>query len=354
MEWLKSGGVGKLQRSSNQPTTTTRRKSQDSLRANVLDALRTLGRPPPRCDEDASILKDTVYSSDGYNFSKTSPSQSIISDCINLPNVGDGVPLMKCLGRRDRKLLKSLGAAQVQPDNGDASAFASTEQYTALVHRMVIAGIVSLSFSKPRVVNSVFAVPKKNQRQRLIVNAVPANRAMDEPLQTELPSPALFGSLYINPSDTLYCAKNDLSDYYYQCILPANMRDLLGLPPVRASALGWKCVAPEALVYPTFLRMPMGWSWSAYFAQAAHVRAIRSSSKSLGVRLLSSQDHSFRLGATPVVGVYLDDGWILGTSRDPVETAWKAFIAAWRTLGFNLRDSKCEPPATSIEVLGIA
>lgn len=220
--WLKAGGVGDLPPASLAPTSNPS-SSETQFRNQLLNSIRSLGRPPPRSDGGSSLLKNCVFSSDGYTISKASPAISVVSDLIDLPNAGNGIPLAKCLSRHDRSLLKKLCSTAVPSSTQEASAFADEAEYIALVRRMVSAGIVKLSSKRPRVVNSIFAVQKKTGRQRLIINAIPVNSAMPEPLHTDLPSPALFGSLSVNPGDSLFCAKYDLSDYYYQLVL-------LGLP----------------------------------------------------------------------------------------------------------------------------
>ena len=73
---------------------------------------------------------------------------------------------------------------------------ASREVYSELVSRLEANGLVLLQETPPKVINGVFAVPKPGVKQRLIIDARPANAYLNEPPKTVLPNPGKLGELY--------------------------------------------------------------------------------------------------------------------------------------------------------------
>ena len=124
--------------------------------------------------------------------------------------------------------------------------------------------------TEPKCVNGVFATPKSDGMQRLVVDGRPANARFAPSPSMELPTPDLLAKLEVPEEETLYVAKSDLDNFYHRLRLPKWLRPYFALPPVRAGDIGLDGFAPDALVYPCCTTLPMGWSHSAYLAQAAH------------------------------------------------------------------------------------
>ena len=82
--------------------------------------------------------------------------------------------------------------------------------YAKLVRRLVSAGMVKLQKHAPLVINGLFAVPKGDDQQRLIVDCRRANYAMAEPPAVNLPSSA---SLVRLQKAVRWAAKANLSNY---------------------------------------------------------------------------------------------------------------------------------------------
>jgi hypothetical protein len=114
---------------------------------------------------------------------------------------------------------------------------ASPSEYVALITRMYSIGMIDFVL-KPEVVNGVFAVEKDGDKQRLIIDARPANNVFIDPPKVSLPTPDLLSQLVVPSSRPFYVAKVDLDNFYHRLTLPEWIRPYFALPPVRASAVG--------------------------------------------------------------------------------------------------------------------
>jgi integrase len=123
----------------------------------------------------------------------------------------------------------------------------------------------------PEVVNGVFATAKSDGRQRLVVDARPANQVWGDAPELDLPSPDLLAGLELPPGKKLLAAKVDLDNYYHRLALPQWMWPFFALPPVRAAEVGMgDAFGDKTMIFPCCTTLPMGWSHSAYLAQKAH------------------------------------------------------------------------------------
>ena len=77
-------------------------------------------------------------------------------------------------------------------------------EYLALLRRMIDCNMLDFTTS-PRAVNGLFAVPKGDDQQRLIVDARPANEAFVDSPHVSLPTPDLVGQLAVPSGVPLVC-----------------------------------------------------------------------------------------------------------------------------------------------------
>lgn len=112
-------------------------------------------------------------------------------------------------------------------------------------------GMVSFT-TAPKVVNGVFAVPKDGDKQRLIIDARPANAHFVDPAKVELPTPDLLAQLVVPTGQPIYVAKVDLDNYYHRLTLPEWLRPYFALPAVRAQDVGVSHIyGADAMVHPS-------------------------------------------------------------------------------------------------------
>eukprot|EP00971_Amphidinium_carterae_P229081 4544126-Amphidinium_carterae.1 len=138
-------------------------------------------------------------------------------------------------------------------------------------------GLVSFT-QKPISFVGTFAVWKKNaEKQRIIVDARGTNRLFLPPPAVRLCTSEAFSRIEVPREfgdETVEICVSDIKDCFHRFLLPGWLRGYFCLPGVVAGDVGaleadGKEVDADALVFPCWNSLPMGWSWSVYFAQEA-------------------------------------------------------------------------------------
>eukprot|EP00972_Heterocapsa_arctica_P059273 8741698-Heterocapsa_arctica.AAC.1 len=84
-----------------------------------------------------------------------------------------------------------------------------------------------------------------------------------------------MGAIEVDGGGPVYLGQVDLADAFYTLELPTSLRDLFGLPFLKAgeanvsSVLG-QAVSPTEIVVPRLRVVPMGWSLALGVCQEAH------------------------------------------------------------------------------------
>lgn len=233
----------------------------------------------------------------------------------------------------------------------DGRVFGTQKEWIKTVRMGLANGMMGYTRT-PRVVNSVFAVPKDGgAAQRLIINAKPLNAIAATPDAVRLPTAELIGDLKVTDGKPLFVAKTDLGDFYHRIRLGDWMGPFFALPRVRAAEVG---VSGGGFVYPTCRTLPMGFSHSVLIAQMIHERIVRDA----GIFEMAPQLTS----DTPcVVGdgivrcqIYIDDFVVYGTDREAVQRVLDAYVKAVTAAGFVVKSSKTVAPTTDgVKCIGI-
>lgn len=232
------------------------------------------------------------------------------------------------------------------------SVFAvDTSEYAPLLKRMKTAGMVKFTKSKPIVINGMFGVTKPDGSTRVIIDARRANLYFKTPAPAELPNPALLGDILINPDETLFGGKTDMSNMYHRIKLPKWLTPYFGLPGISSSELGLPGL--PRMVYPQIKSMSMGWSHSVYVAQELHRSLIDEMELPSHVELSSS---SLCEVNPSLHGFYVDDFFQLGVSDVIVNRNLKTYIAQAHKVGLPTKESKtvfATVDAPALKVLGV-
>ena len=194
-----------------------------------------------------------------------------------MPSNFRSVPLLDLLPEHAASLLRSPSAgllSGVRASGQKPKCFlVSRTEYVTLVRRMCSAGLFGLAHT-PMVVNGLFGVPKPDGSLRLIVDARAANSVFCVPPVVSLPSPSVFSNLVGDKGTQLYIAKTDVDNFYHRLAIPIWLQAYFCFPPLSVSELDDQrspsTEHPGRLMYPCCLSLPMGWSFSVYFAQLAH------------------------------------------------------------------------------------
>jgi hypothetical protein len=152
----------------------------------------------------------------------------IIADRISLPSVPGSVDIVNLLPPKMVDTYSNPNEKLFRPPSDRPKApktrlCGEQSEWVKLVCRMAAAGMLDFTIS-PKVVCGVFAVPKDEANDRLIIDARPTNTWFVEPDAVSLPTPDLLARLSADPSVPLFVAKVDLDNFYHRLRLPHWMR----------------------------------------------------------------------------------------------------------------------------------
>jgi len=312
-------------------------------------------------DHDSSQVSDDVTYSHYYDFpfsysSMKSSALPIQSSLISLPSNTGSADLLSLLPDSIKQKYSSP-AALIRPIHERKRVprvmlCASPTEYSSLVHRMHALGMLEFTLH-PEVINGVFAVAKDGDKQRLIIDARPANAVLIDPPKVELPTPDLLSQLVAPTDQDFYVAKVDLDNYYHHLALPKWMRPYFALPPIRADEVGLQSkFGSNTLIYPSCCTLPMGWSHSVYLAQVVHEHLLDTKTTLVSTdRITATND--FRIDRVRHQ-VYIDDLNIFGPDKQVIIKMQEQYIEAAEAAGLPVKRSKViTPRSDGVPCLGI-
>ncbi len=96
--------------------------------------------------------------------------------------------------------------------------------YRTIAQLLSEKGLVRLIESRPKFINGIYAVPKKD-KQRLIIDARKANAFFIPCPRVIFPNPGDLVELKVDASLPVYCGKSDLDTFYYRIRVPDWMQE---------------------------------------------------------------------------------------------------------------------------------
>jgi len=284
--------------------------------------------------------------------------QRIEVNLLSLPSTGEGaqVDLLANLPADLRELYSSPTNLLVSPPPSEevleatGSAFGiSVNEYPKLLQRLHEVGLVEFRVDPPLCTNGLFAVPKDETHQRLIIDARRANLFFVEPQKVNLPSPTLFADMLVTSKSQIFVGKSDIRNMYHRIRTPEWMHTYFGLPPADSSALG---LAGEGVVYPVVVSLPMGFSHAVLLAHSINVATATSIVPSLFPLLSDKGPHHLGNGAV----LYIDDMVALSTSVTDAMDFKCRVDGSLSTRGFQVHEGKSVCPGTEdpVDCLGVA
>jgi hypothetical protein len=220
-----------------------------------------------------SIFRDNFdLSSAAYSF--TTDAVPLLSSLVSLPAQPGTCNLLDVLPPHLARIYEHENPDLFRPIEEQVRAPAaylvhSDEDYILLIKRLYALDMVSFTV-RPKVVGGCFGSPKSDGSIRFLFDGRRTNAIWVPSPDVELPSPDLLAKLEAPPGEKIFVCKSDLDNFYHRLRLPEWMRPYFALPPVRAGDLGLPGYDPDVLVYPCCTTLPMGWSHSAFLAQASH------------------------------------------------------------------------------------
>lgn len=283
----------------------------------------------------------------------------IIADRISLPSSAGSVDLLSLLPPATALHYSAPSSALLLPPAERAKPprtrlCGSQPEWVKLVRRLSELGMVDFT-TQPAVVCGVFAVPKSDSTDRLIIDARPTNTQFAVPDPVRLPTPDLLARLCTDGSRPLFVAKVDLDNFYHRLRLPLWLRPYFALPPVRAGDVGASVSArfgADAWIHPCCVTLPMGWSHSVLVAQLAHEHFLNTrTTLSPTDRITHSTDSAVSRIRHQV---YIDDLNLFGTDPVEVSRAQAAYVREIEAVGLVVKPSKVVAPSSAgVECVGL-
>ena len=262
--------------------------AQRTALAEIEKCARRMGPPPPGLTGQGALR--ALLSKQGYA-SEPATLAPLDVHLLSLPPADRRpVSLQQLLGDASQEILerlhnnmvpmetgrqqaRELGLARPYLDPGLRRHHKQHVQFVRLLHQR---GLVEFRRSA-RVVIGAFAVWKKNQKQRLILDARASNCHWGRSPPVRLATGHAFSSLEVDAGPGVWLGGVDIADAFYAIELPQDFRDLFALKNLKAGLVDIKqCVdgpvRAQDMIYPCFKAVPMGWSQALWICQEVHER----------------------------------------------------------------------------------
>ncbi|CAK0868534.1 unnamed protein product, partial [Prorocentrum cordatum] len=220
-----------------------------------------------------------------------------VSDCPRLEDLLHGEALTFLRERQERMLRESPLPTGVEPYFDSVLKF-NHKEYRGLVRRLLSAGILGWTLTPKERIGMFFVWKDGRRRLRLIVDARRANAHFRDPPGVELLSSEGLARVEVHVPDAGFSSYEDLraaleaqqvcigmadvKDCFHRMRIDSALSQYFCLPPVKAGAFGVTevegiKVQTSTAIYPCWQVLPMGFSWSLYFAQRANEEVSRRS-----------------------------------------------------------------------------
>ena len=251
-----------------------------------------------------------------------------------MPEGSTPVPLTQLLGPRYCHKVEEITNWCLEPKEEAARSIANDpvgvfmdpgvksckKRYHQLIRRLNACGMLSWTSGPVESEVGLFCVPKKDGKQRLVIDCRLSNKFFRAPRHTDLPTGAALSRLQCDPSKTLFSSQYDLRNAFYQIELPECLRKYFALPAVPAHVLGLRHLGSQ-MVHPLLQVLPMGWTHALWWCQEFHETVV---SEALGgdVPYLSDSAPPYR---TSNIMRYLYM-WTIADSSHTMRAAWGLFF----------------------------
>ena len=261
--------------------------------ADSIDRLRraVAGMGPPPDDFDGPGALRALRSKQGYfgESATLAPLSFENLDKVSLPPIGDAHVSFECIGglagrklteRLLHKLFPNDQAREKQMRTTPSRAYSdpslakNPKLYAAILKKLDGCGLIEWGRTC-RLCVGLFFVVKKDGRLRVILDGRIPSSWFEEPDSVRLASGQAFASLEVDSRSPVFLGGVDTKDAFYRVELPSDLRDLFGLPSIRACHVGVQSILgvsvhPNDMIVPCFKGVPMGWNRSLWICQSLH------------------------------------------------------------------------------------
>ena len=214
----------------------------------------------------------------------------------------------------------------------------SQKQYETFITELCALHIVTHT-QDPKEHTGIFFVKRKDDMQRMIIDCRPTNQHFRRSPNMPIGGAAAWSTASVPQDKVLYCAQYDVQAFFYRCGICKDLSEWFCLPPISQELAQrlWpeQRFDTDRKVYPCLGVLPMGFSWSFWLGQRAHVHiSLQSSglpSSQVFVEGRPAPDVSSQVGLMP----YCDNGNVIGTDPDAVLVVRDKLIQALQDVGRN-------------------
>eukprot|EP00971_Amphidinium_carterae_P346027 6487276-Amphidinium_carterae.2 len=134
-------------------------------------------------------------------------------------------------------------------------------------------------------------------------------------------TPETFTSLEIEQGLEVFTSTVHIADCFHRLRIPYQLGRLFSLRPLPASLLGvcslqGRVLGARDLVWPHLQVLPMGCSWSLYYAQAAVEESVRVALRGIDFTMLGNSRERVAIShAQPAAFVYVDNVGVMSVSQ---------------------------------------
>ena len=205
---------------------------------------------------------------------------------VSLPDSVDGAPFAHEVGPQQcRDLLVGFEEQMLLSDDDflvatdhepapklhmDPVLDKNATEYREFVMDLYSRGLVHFT-QDPKEFCTVFFVRKKNGSLRLVVDARRSNRRFRKPPGVAMATPESFARMETTGRDDVFVATTDVKDCFHRLRITSEFGKYFCLPPLtldkEMTATLDGDIDYTAPVWPCLAVLPMGFTWSLYFAQ---------------------------------------------------------------------------------------
>lgn len=212
--------------------------------------------------------------------------------------------------------------------------------YAALLRRMYSSNLVEFTRDAGREQISIFFVTKKNDKQRLIIDARRVNCHFRDPAYVSLCAGDTLSRIEMNAGETLRIGMADLKDAFYHLELPPELRPFFSLKPIAARYIkdffpGAGQAGDNTRWWPRLAVVPMGWSHALFICQKLHERLVVQSGISDMDRL---QDRRPIQQSECLHLQYVDNLVVLGTDEKTVTSSFRGSVEKLKGAGLQVHE----------------
>lgn len=210
--------------------------------------------------------------------------------------------------------------------------------YVSLLQKLHGANLIEFSGEEVAEHISIFFVTKKNDRQRMIIDARRANCHFRDPAYVSLATGDTLSRLEFNAGEVVTIGMADLKDAFYHLELPSALRKFFCLPSIltkHLSEAGIPISSRQRVVTPRLRVVPMGWSHALYLCQRLHERLVLHSGLPSDLRL---QDRRPVTGSECLHLQYVDNLVVLGSNQQRVEQSFREAVTVLRNSGLQVHE----------------